>query len=326
MKGSGRRRARRALDPALLAVGLAAALLAGCETAPVAEIRQFNAAFVAVDQVGQPLLDDLAQAERARGRGIAERRAQGKTQRGTDFCPPASAPWQEVPNSGGFIAGYCLADAPFFAAIGDPPTTKVFRGALSIVGNYAGVLVALAENRNVEGGISEINQALGDAGAILKIVGFAGGLSPIGAVVGQLEPILRKLAEAGNVATIKQLIREGNPKVEALILALRDAAPALFNTIIERSAAALTSEAAESPAVAQPLLAQIATYRRVVSDYVVLLDQLFTAWRATVAAADAPGSRAAVSELTRRSAEIRSHADSVRRALSALRIGGGLTP
>ncbi len=71
---------------------------------------------------------------------------------------------------------------------------------------------------------------------------------------------------------------------------------------------------------------QIGTYRRVVSDYVVLLDQLYAAWRATVAADDQPESRAGASEVTRRSAEIRSFADSVRHALSALRIGGSPTP
>ncbi len=131
-------RLRHVRSPALVALGLAMALLAGCETAPVAEIRQFNAAFVAVDQVGQPLLDDLSQAERAQGRGIAERRAQGKTQLGAAICPPADAPWREVLNSGGFIAGYCLPDAPYFAAVGDPPATKVFRGALALQHHHRG--------------------------------------------------------------------------------------------------------------------------------------------------------------------------------------------
>ncbi len=319
------RRPRRRSLPIALAVGLAVAFVAGCATAPVAEIRQFNAAFVAVDQVGQPLLDDLSQAERAQGRGIAARRAQGKTTLGAALCPTSDVPWQEVPNSGGFIAGYCLPDAPYFASVGDPPATKIFRGALSIVGNYASVLVALAENRNVEGGIAEINQALGDAGAVLKVVGLASSMSPIGAVVGQLEPILRKLAEAGNVETVRKLIQDGNPKVEALIVALRDAAPAMFNTITEAHATKLTSEAAENPAVAEPLLNQIGVYRRVVSDYVVLLDQLYGAWRATVAAVEQPEGRGGQSDLIRRSAEIRSFADSVRRALSALRTGGSPT-
>ncbi len=44
----------------------------GCSVAPIEETRSFSKAFAVVDGASQPLLDDLASAERRQGRENAE--------------------------------------------------------------------------------------------------------------------------------------------------------------------------------------------------------------------------------------------------------------
>jgi hypothetical protein len=72
----------------------AVVLLVGCATtpAPVEQIKYFSQAFVAVNTVGQPLLDDLAISERALGRRNAVARAK-KGQADDQPCPSSEVPW-----------------------------------------------------------------------------------------------------------------------------------------------------------------------------------------------------------------------------------------
>ena len=67
--------------PVLVAVLLAgSALLSGCATqAPVTEVRLISDSFKTLDAASQPLLDDLAAAEREQGKRAALIRAQQRT-------------------------------------------------------------------------------------------------------------------------------------------------------------------------------------------------------------------------------------------------------
>ena len=68
-------------------------VLQGCAApAPVDQIKYFSQAFASVNTLGQPLLDDLAIAERRQGREIAVRRAQGKSLDGANKCPRDNFP------------------------------------------------------------------------------------------------------------------------------------------------------------------------------------------------------------------------------------------
>ena len=102
--------------------------LAECATAPLQETKQFQQAFNAVDSVGQPLLDDLAIAERERGQRQAIANAkkvasQGPPQ-GSNSC---DAPWHKITPTTGFIDGFCISQAPYISKIGDPPDTRTFQ-------------------------------------------------------------------------------------------------------------------------------------------------------------------------------------------------------
>jgi hypothetical protein len=79
-------------------------LCTGCATmAPVDETRLFSKAFTAVDGASQPLLDDLAAAERRQGRDNAKTKAEKNKYTGD--CQGIL--WAES----GFIEGFCVADA-----------------------------------------------------------------------------------------------------------------------------------------------------------------------------------------------------------------------
>lgn len=306
--------------------GLCALILAGCARAPVAEIGQFSNAVATVDAASQPLLDDLAAAERAQGRQIAVRRAQGTSSRGPAECLPPKIAWQAAPNGSGFIRGLCLADAGFFSDLGDPPATATLRRSLAVIVGYARLLDGLANG-------SSAAQTSGQLAALAQIVaeGLGGGTGPGGGPGGgagslllgplsALKPILAQALAANDQAQALRLIKSGAPAVTSLIAAERDAIPAMFNTLVEANAAALGHLDPKDPAVASSLQ-QIEAYRKLLADYAVLLERLGQAWAATVAAADHPAGPASLTAVLARSAELTSLADNLRRALAATHQG-----
>jgi hypothetical protein len=290
-----------------------ALLLAGCATtpAPVEQIKYFSQAFVAVNTVGQPLLDDLALSERALGRRNAVARA--KKSPDDQPCSSNEAPWAlSADPQLGYIDGYCLQHAGYFANIGDPPATAQLRGGLRVIERYAEVLTTLAEGRNVEQALGQVDALGQDVGALLALTG---GDIAINAALTALKPLLANVAKQSNAEEARRLILDGAPTVDRLIAALRAAVPASFNTLTSglRLGAGVAATAAAS-------VKDIEARRIAVSQYVVLLDRLQSAWDATVLAVRAPGG-ARLSDLVARSAELRADADAVRRTLAALRSG-----
>ena len=314
----GRRASRGGLPFAQCLLLSAALLLSGCMSAPVDQIRYFSQAFAAVNTVGQPLLDDLAIAERAQGKQIAQRRAQGESEVGSVGCPKERVPWQVLAGSAGFMRGYCLPDSGYFSDLGDPPATAQLRGGLIVIERYAAVLSLLADGRNVDGAIGEIGALGQEVGGLLAVAGVAE--QPIGAALLALQPILASAARQANAAEARRLILEGAPKVSALLAALYGAAPAMFDTLIEASAQRAVLLEQPGPVAAE--VARIEAYRVAVANYVVLLQQLQSAWDATLAAATAPQGQAGVASLVAQMAALRSNAEAARRVFAVLRMGG----
>lgn len=301
---------------AIASLVLANLLLGGCATtpAPVEQIKFFSQAFATVNTVGQPLLDELAIAERSQGRRVAERRAKDAAKappvgRG---CQNADAAWVATGDPAvGFIGGFCLEDAGYHATVGDPPATAQFRGGLLVIERYAEVLTALAEGRNIDQAIGEVNALGEELGSLLAMGGLNLALAP---ALQALQPVLANVARNANAQEARRLIVEGAPKVSMLILALRDAAPDTFNTLVSD-----LRRASRAPTTAAAVVKEIEARRVMVAQYVVLLEGLQQAWNATVAAAENPdGSR--LTDLVARTAQVRAEAESVRRSLAALRM------
>lgn len=303
---------------AVLVVGLA---VAGCAGAPVQETKQFSQAFTAVNAVGQPLLDDLAVAERAQGQHLAVVQAKAVARgvpSATENPTACAAPWSPFGQSG-FIRGFCLADAGYFSGLSDPPKTLVLRRALLVIQQYADLLTSLADGTSAAAVTAQIQTLAQNASSLAALVPGAGtAAAALVPTVTALQPILAQAAQAASAAEERRLIRAGEPYVSKLIDSLRQAAPAMFKTLIEASATDLTAENAATTAD----LNRIEAYRTVVSDYVVLLGQLQAAWDKLVAASERGSSSADLATIVQISTQITANADAVRRSMVVLRRGG----
>jgi hypothetical protein len=301
------------------AAGIGLLALGGCATnpAPVDQIRYFSQAFNAVNTVGQPLLDDLALAERVQGRELAIRHATGKVPATAAGCSANDLPWQLAADAkSGFINGFCLSDASYFTDIADPPGTERLRGGLRVVERYAEVLSTLAEGRNLDQALGQVDALGQEVGGLLALAGGAG-TAVIAPVLLAVRPLLENVAKQANADEARRLILDGSPQVTALIGALRTAAPDVFNVLVEAPSARVVKA---NPAPDLKLeLALIETRRIAVAQYVVLLDKLQAAWVATVAAARQPQRGGQLAALVARTSELRTDAEAVRKGLAALR-------
>lgn len=306
--GSGRRR-----QAWLLVV----ALCAGCSVAPIEETRSFSKAFAAVDGAGQPLLDDLASAERRQGRENAEKKAK------SDAGVCGGIKWAKVDATSGFIDGFCVEDAPYFSELGDPPATQAFRHGVRLIGDYSEVLLFLAEGRNLDETSAQV-QALGqNIAALASVASGPGAAAGVTAVLGALDPIIRDAAQRRNIDEMKRLVLSGAPLLKKLIESLRAAAPEVFNTLIFQSVKGVTSpEALDNRTLAKGYLDRIAAYRIAVSNYVMLLKELEVSFDQLVAAFQQPRSAVSLATIAERSGRLSANAEAWRKVYSTLRAGG----
>lgn len=306
------------LDRVLRIAALAGMLLlfGGCATtkAPVEQIKFFSQAFTAVNTIGQPLLDDLAIAERAVNKRLAEKRAQQDG--GTGDCSSSEAKWSlSADGKQGFIDGYCLGDATYFSSLGDPLSTAQLRGGLRVIERYSEVLTTLAEGRNLDQALGEVDALGQEISGLLALTGASVALAP---ALAAIKPVLANVAKQANAEEARRLIIEGTPRITELIGALRVAAPPMFNILIAGPRRDLDN--ATDSTTAGAVIKAIDLRRTAVSDYVVLLGRLQQAWDATAAAARNPGG-SRLTDLVAQTARLRSDADAVRKTLAALRAG-----
>lgn len=298
---------------------LVVALCAGCSVAPVEETRSFSKAFAAVDGASQPLLDDLALAERRQGRENAEIRAKRDTYQGA--CKGII--WAKVDATSGYIEGFCVEDAPYFSELGDPPATQAFRHGVRLIGDYSEVLLFLAEGRNLDETSAQV-QALGqNIAALASVASGPGAAAGLTAVLGALDPIIRDAAQRRNIDEMKRLVLSGAPLLKKLIESLRAAAPEVFNTLIFQSVKGVTSpEALDNKTVAKGNLDRIAAYRAAVSNYVMLLKELEISFDQLVMAFQQPRSAVSLATIAERSGRLSANAEAWRKVYSTLRAGG----
>jgi hypothetical protein len=290
-------------------------LLAGCATAPVQQVRLFNTAFADFNGASQPLFDDLAIAERRQGKEVAEAKARRNSYQGD--C--AGIGWMTV----GFIDGFCVDDAYYFSEIGDPPATRRFREGIGVIGQYAEVLLVLAEGRNLDETSAQVQSLGANIAALVSMSSGPGAGAAFTGALAALDPIIRDAAQQKNVEEVKRLVLAGSPHVKKLIGSLRDGAPEVFNTLIFQSVKGTTDpESLTNKVVAKSHLDRIAAYRAAVSNYVVLLAELDHTFDELVVAVQRPRNTVSLALVTDRSNRLAAHADAWRRVYSALRAGG----
>jgi len=302
---------------------LIAVCLAGCATRPVAEVRLVSRAFDDLNAASQPLLDDLALAEREQGRQAAEVRARARAQAearpkpspaagadrrpasgAADPCPDVLLVGGEKPGWPAIQDGFCLRDSPYFSAIGDPPATRAFRRGLAAVGDYTQLLLLLAEDRNLDEAKAQLQSLAGNLGVALEAAGVGGESVVAPPVLEALSPLIDLAAKDANAAELKRVVLQESPKVEALVAALSKAAPELFRTVSQTSFRRFNTVGLGNVEVAKAEAQRIEAYRAAVSNYVVLLDDYRELLRALAAAYDRPQQAATLAYLAERSAQL----------------------
>jgi hypothetical protein len=306
----------------LLALGIAVSLWGCAASPPVAEVRLVAQAFGGLDAATQPMLDDLALAERAQGRTAALSRGRSVA-KGTagpqSRCPTVAA----IGGDGRpeLLEGFCVEDSYYYADLADPPATRSFRRALAAVGSYTTLLVVLAEGRNIEEAKAQLGEISGNLGLALAAAGLPEAAPVLESLKQAFDPVLGLVAQAGNAQELERLAVQESPKVEGLIVALRQAAPELFRTLAGAHLARFNLAPKDRPEVAKEAAERIEIYRTTVSGYVVLLDQYRELLRALAASYGRPRGSATLGNLAQRSAQLSAQADAWRRTLAALRTG-----
>jgi len=304
--------------------------LSGCATqGPVAEVRLVSQAFENLSGASQPLLDELALAERAQGRRVALARAGANEARApgapvdtanAKICPgillialPESAGVPPVQND------FCPEDSPYWSELDDPPGTRAFRRALAAVGDYTTLLMMLAENRNIDEAMGQLQVLAGNLGTALAMVGGGGVDATLGTALEAFKPLLQIAAQRANSEELKRLVKQESPKVDKLVEALRASARPMFRTLTGQSRRLLTRDGAD-PAQIKAEAARVEGYRVAISNYVMLLDQYGRLLGDLVAAYEQPHP-GSLASLAQRSARLSAQAEAWRRSLAALRSG-----
>lgn len=334
------------LLPAMFILALGSA---GCASvAPVEQVHQFGQAFANVQAASQPLFDDLAAAERGLGRGRAQRRAQadagsgqsdgeavlapsssGSPEIAAESCGAGMPGWQSTKAKDaagreiGYIDGFCLDDAVYFATIGDPPATHRFRVALQVLGNYSQVLLILAEGRNIGEAQAQLQQlGSGLADALSLIPQAAPGAAAIGPLLTSLAPLVEEAARAQNMREMRELTVKAGPSFDRLLAALEAAAPDMFEVLTRSAQRRVPRETRNNPQVAADVVHQIDGYRAAVSNFVLLLEELKGAHgEISAALAQAETASPSLSMLAERAARLNTQADALRQAFVILRRG-----
>jgi hypothetical protein len=302
-----------------------ALMVSGCAAKPpLAEVRIVGRAFDDLNAASQPLIDDLALAERAQGKAAAEARARerAKGRAGGQGDPGPCAEilliggekegWPEVQN------GFCPPDSYYYSELADPPATRAFRHALAAIGAYTRLLLLLAEGGNIEQARGQLQTLAGNLGTALQAAGVTGAGLLAKPVLEALNPLIELAARDANAEELERVVREEAPKVVALLEALRIAAPELFTTLTE-TAMARFNESPDNQAIANAEAARIEAYRVAVSNYVVLLEQYRRLLNELVAAYSRPGGSLSLGYLAEQSAELSARAEAWRRSLASLR-------
>lgn len=307
----------------------AAILLCACASAPVGQVHMVSKAFDNLNAASQPLLDELAIAERQQGKTVALKQATDRSDgklvaadaNKSDACKAVTVVGSMPPGVPSVQRGFCADDSYYYTDLIDPPGTRAFRRSLAAVGDYTRVLILLAEGKNIEEARGELQALATNVGVALAAVGVPEGSLALKGALTALQPLLDLAAKDANAVELERLVREEAPKVDRVIDALQQSAPELFNTLTEQSFAHLSRDSLKSPELAKIEAATIENYRVSVASFVVLLDQYQSLLKDLVAAYDNRGKPVTLAKLAERSADLSAGAEAWRKTFAAIRTG-----
>jgi hypothetical protein len=285
-------------------------LLTGCQSVPTAQLKAFTDSLAAVQEADKPIFADLAQAEM---RGALAR---------PDACP--DMPSIPVPVPGGQLTqirdGFCLKEVTATANIADPPDTMAFKGGMEALQVYAGTLNTLASGASANDTAAQLQSAAGNLLGIasaLNLVGSA--FAPaISGAIGALASLVTQASQQLSKAEARRLILSGDQHVHELIAAERAAVPSIWAVITGDWRSQLRRVKPGDTQTAATLRGKIETYRTIMSNYIIMLDRLDTAWTKTVKATNDP-QPTTLADLVTLSGQLKADADTLAKAYAFLR-------
>lgn len=290
------RKSPRSKFPSLLAVLLAGAL-AACVYGGVAEFEAYKTAFDSVQSTSTSILDQLA---------LQERRLFLKLNQN------ASNPRRFNPDL-----------ARYYTDSVDPPGTASFRAALATIKTYNDLLYGLETGQTAQALSAKlaaleasITSAVNDTAALAPSVSaqIQAGTTTINGLFVELQPFLTLALNAQSQAAFHDFLIQSYPTVRKLLWELRNSTAAIFPM--------LTSAVLDS-AVGRPLTpdetSKISSYRKLLADWVILLETTVKALDAANAAATAPPTIVdRVTGLTTVASELDAAAKSARKNLASV--------
>jgi hypothetical protein len=288
--------------------------LAGCATAPRTEVRAFSDSTEAVNVAATPIFDDLAIVERRVGVAVADSSAR------TGLPTGCNATWIGDRRGDGIASAYCISNAGLYAEIGDPPRTAKLRAGLATLLSFSTALAVLTDNGNLADAQAEIGALTGDLSVLLTVAGPQGAAAgaALPAVAGALQPVLDQLLKSDNANRSRQIILDHNTEVDKLVVALRDAIPAMYGLLIADLAVTINGP----PPLAKPLQAQrfaaMRAQRARLDELAMLLDRADLAWQSAYLAASTQ-SMLSLQLLASSADAVRVDLEAIRRARAAAR-------
>jgi hypothetical protein len=287
-------------------------IFTACSTAvPRQELQRANAAYDAVASSSEPMLADLAVAERRLFLRLSDEELRA--------LKPVPV---SVRRAGGVVVPEPDSFDPrlvaYFTPIEDPALTAAIRRALSATGSYFKTLTTLAEGGNITEAKSNL-AALGRSVSGLASLANVSGL-PIGAAVNALQDAVELWLRAENMEELKRLVLEGEPKIDELLAKLQDSAGTVYRTLASGPDRAFAES--ENETEKRVLVAQMAEANLKVSNYVLLLAGLREATQKLADAVRSGGSSASLASLSASSETLLSDAMAASRAIAMFRARG----
>ncbi|MDK4741301.1 hypothetical protein PH547_20645 [Rhizobium sp. CNPSo 3464] len=192
---------------------------------------------------------------------------------------------------------FSVLDAYTFATNEDGSSTRSLRAGVSVIGNYANLMQSLQDGSRAASTQVQIQD-------IAANISVAAGMPELRAAAIGLKPLIDQLLRAQSQIEARSLVINAAPQVEQLIIALRDAAPAIYKTMVT-----------ENTLSAGVKGTNYESYKVVAANYVVLMDKLLASFRMLLVAYERPSNTAALRSISENTGELAADAKALRSAL-----------
>jgi hypothetical protein len=241
----------------LLWAFVATIFLFGCETSGIAEFQTYRTAYEATYATSTAILDQLAIQERV----IV--RKQLKLAQDPRFYPDLAA---------------------YYTDVGDPPGTAAVRRAVATVKTYNDLLYGLASGETAQALVARaatlntnLLKAVESSAAVVSVKGNAPITAALNGAFTQIQPYLEIAMKYRTRQAFRSFLLEHAELVREILVELRNGSAFIFPILTDE----LLREAEGDDA-------KVAAYRKLLGDWVIMMDNTIVAFDVAVEAVKAP--------------------------------------